>query len=42
LNLEPGPVVGQLLEYIAEAQAEGRIHSKDEALWLAEEKLQKM
>jgi poly(A) polymerase len=42
LNLEPGPVVGQLLEYIAEAQAEGRIHSKDEALWLAEEKLQTM
>jgi tRNA nucleotidyltransferase/poly(A) polymerase len=42
LKLEPGPVVGQLLEYIAEAQAEGRIHSKDEALWLAEEKLQKM
>jgi poly(A) polymerase len=42
LNLVPGPVVGQLLEHIAEAQAEGRIHSKDEALWLAEEKLQRM
>jgi tRNA nucleotidyltransferase/poly(A) polymerase len=39
LHLEPGPIIGELLEYIAEAQAEGRIHSKDEALWLAEEKL---
>jgi poly(A) polymerase len=39
LRLEPGPIIGQLLEHIAEAQAEGRIHSKDEALWLAEEKL---
>lgn len=40
LKLEPGPLIGQLLEHIAEAQAEGRIHSKEEALWLAEEKLQ--
>ncbi|HEX6477334.1 MAG TPA: HD domain-containing protein [Ktedonobacteraceae bacterium] len=40
LHLEPGPQVGQLLELIAEAQAEGRIHSKEEAVWLAEEKLQ--
>jgi poly(A) polymerase len=39
LRLEPGPIIGQLLEHIAEAQAEGRIHSKDEALWLAEEQL---
>ena len=39
LNLEPGPLIGQLLERIAEAQAEGQIHSKEEALWLAEEKL---
>jgi poly(A) polymerase len=37
LKLEPGPIVGQLLEHLAEAQAEGRIHSKEEALWLAEE-----
>lgn len=37
LKLEPGPLVGQLLEHIAEAQAEGRIHSKEEAFWLAEE-----
>ncbi len=40
LKLEPGPLIGQLLESIAEAQAEGRIHSKEEALWLAEEELQ--
>ena len=39
LKLEPGPLIGQLLEYIGEAQAEGQIHSKEEALWLAEEKL---
>jgi len=38
LNLEPGPLVGQLLDLIAEAQAEGTIHSKEEALWLAEER----
>ena len=37
LRLEPGPQVGQLLELIAEAQAEGHIHSKEEALWLAED-----
>ncbi|QBD81870.1 HD domain-containing protein [Ktedonosporobacter rubrisoli] len=40
LKIAPGPLVGQLLDYIAEAQAEGLIHSKDDALWLAEEKLQ--
>ena len=39
LNLEPGPLVGQLLDLIAEAQAEGTIHSKEEALWLAEERM---
>ena len=39
LNLEPGPVIGQLLEFIAEAQAEGHIHSKEEAIWLAVERL---
>lgn len=42
LNIEPGPRVGQLLEYIAEAQAEGRVHSRQDALWLAEEKLHQM
>jgi poly(A) polymerase len=37
LKLEPGPLIGQLLEQIAEAQAEGIVQSKEEALWLAEE-----
>ena len=40
LSLQPGPLIGQLLEAIADAQAEGRVHSKAEALWLAEEILQ--
>jgi poly(A) polymerase len=39
LKLSPGPAVGILLDQIAEAQAEGLIHSKEEALWFAEEKL---
>jgi len=39
LKLDPGPLVGQLLEVIAEAQSDGIIHSKEEALWLAEEHL---
>lgn len=39
LKLDPGPLVGQLLEAIAEAQSEGTISSKEEALWLAEERL---
>ena len=39
LNLTPGPIIGQLLDQIAEAQAEGLVHSKEEAVWLAEEKL---
>jgi len=42
LKLNPGPKIGMLLESIAEAQAEGTIHSKEEALWLAEEKLLEM
>jgi uncharacterized domain HDIG len=40
LHLEPGPLIGQLLEIIAEAQTEGEIHSKEEAMWLVEERLQ--
>jgi putative nucleotidyltransferase with HDIG domain len=39
LKLEPGPIVGQLLDLISEAQAEGKIHSKEEAIWFAEEHL---
>jgi len=38
-NLEPGPIVGQLLEQIAEARADGLLHSKDDAFWFAREKL---
>lgn len=41
LHISPGPVMGYLLEQIAEAQAEGRVTSKDDALWLAEELLKK-
>ena len=42
LKLSPGPMVGILLELIAEAQAEETIHSKEEAFWLAEEKMLEM
>lgn len=37
LRLQPGPIVGQLLEAIAEAQADGLIHSREEAILLAKE-----
>jgi len=36
-NLEPGPIVGQVLESIAEQQADGHLHSKEEAFWFLEE-----
>ncbi len=39
LKLEPGPLIGKLLAAIEEAQAEGTVSSKEEALWLAEEML---
>jgi putative nucleotidyltransferase with HDIG domain len=39
LELQPGPIIGQLLESIAEAQADGLIQSKEDALWFAEEQL---
>jgi poly(A) polymerase len=35
LGLLPGPLVGRLLERVREAQAEGRVASKEEALALA-------
>jgi hypothetical protein len=35
LRLQPGPILGQLLEAIAEAQADGLIHSREEAILLA-------
>lgn len=37
LRLQPGPILGQLLEAIAEAQADGIIHSREEAILLAKE-----
>src|SRR5581483_182562 len=40
LKLRPGPILGQLLELIAEAQAEGTIHSREEAILLAREYVQ--
>lgn len=39
LRLKPGPLVGELLGVIEEAQAEGRIRSPEEALALAREHL---
>ncbi|HDN80895.1 MAG TPA: CCA tRNA nucleotidyltransferase [Chloroflexi bacterium] len=39
LGLEPGPIVGKLLEAVREAQAAGEIRTKDEALHLAEKLL---
>ncbi len=40
LKIQPGPLVGRLLEIIAEAQADGAIQSREEALLLAREYLQ--
>jgi poly(A) polymerase len=39
LDLQPGQIIGQLLESIAEAQADGLIQSKEDALWFAQERL---
>jgi len=39
LGLEPGPLVGELLEKIIEAQSTGEIHTREEALALAQENL---
>lgn len=39
LGLHPGPEVGELLESIREAQAAGEVHSRDDALDLAQEML---
>ena len=37
LALEPGPAVGEILEAVIEAQASGEIHTREEALALAEQ-----
>jgi hypothetical protein len=39
-NLQQGPIIGQLLEQIAEARADGIISSKDDAFWFVEEQLE--
>jgi poly(A) polymerase len=39
-NLSPGPLIGRLLDAIAEAQTDGIVHSKSDAFWLVEEILQ--
>jgi len=39
LGLSPGPLIGTLLQGIQEAQAEGQLHSKEDALALARELL---
>jgi tRNA nucleotidyltransferase/poly(A) polymerase len=39
LNIPPGPLVGQVLDAIAEAQVEGRVQSKDEARRFAQERV---
>jgi len=41
LGLKPGPSIGQLLQAIEEAQAEGLVRSKEEALTLAKTLLKK-
>ena len=38
-NITPGPLVGQLLDEIAEARAEGQITSKEDAFWFVEQRL---
>jgi poly(A) polymerase len=40
-NLIPGPLLGRLLNAIAEAQTDGTVHSKTDAFWLVEEMLQR-
>jgi hypothetical protein len=39
LNLQPGRIIGQLLEAIREAQATGEVTSREQALQLAREHL---
>ena len=39
LKLKPGPIIGKLLEAVQDAQAEGRVTTKNEALAFAKKKL---
>jgi poly(A) polymerase len=36
-KIEPGPIIGQVLESIAEQQADGHLQSREEAFWFIEE-----
>ncbi len=38
-QIQPGPIIGQLLELLSEAQTERKVQSKTEALWFVEEQL---
>ena len=39
LNLQPGKMIGEMLEAIREAQAMGEVSTREQALELAREKL---
>jgi hypothetical protein len=41
LNLQPGRIIGQLLEAIREGQATGKVETREQALEFAREELQK-
>jgi hypothetical protein len=40
LKLKPGPIVGKLLEAIQDAQAEGKVQTRGEALAFAQRQLE--
>jgi poly(A) polymerase len=42
LNLEPGRIVGQLLEAIREGQATGKIQDREQALDLARDEMKRL
>ena len=42
LNLEPGKLIGDLLETLREAQAMGKVASRDQALQMAREKVEEL
>jgi hypothetical protein len=42
LNLEPGKLIGDILETLREAQAMGKVSSRDQALQIAREKVEEL
>jgi putative nucleotidyltransferase with HDIG domain len=42
LNLEPGKLIGEILETLREAQAMGKVSSRDQALQIAREKVEEL